>query len=267
MSLKPLTRLVMFDSISLLLKNKSSALRSLQTSYCIQRHISRSAALLYPPKPWVFEEKFPKTKGTRQPVKKGERYEPVDVKTSIKYMKSKAFAETYGDLPIWHESLYRRNFTGHFPPVLTRPSCIFDGAYIGNHPCPMCRDNHLVLHHDNIALLHHFIEPQTGELISVRKSSICRRQDRRLQIAVARARDRGLLEMRIPDRDYDYRDFYDPALLEEVGYTDLLTPAEIQFLAKSRDVADRQLGRNDVTLDDEFDPDDQLDLVDLDERD
>ena len=34
-------------------------------------------------------------------------YNPVDLETSQAYLRSDAFRQTYGDLPVWHPTLYR----------------------------------------------------------------------------------------------------------------------------------------------------------------
>jgi len=73
-----------------------------------------------------------------------------------------------------------------------------------------------------------------------------------MEIAIGRARDRGLLEMRVPHRDYDYADYYSEELLEESRYEDVLSPAERVFLARTKDVSQRQLGRNDVVAEEAF---------------
>ena len=44
---------------------------------------------------------------TRREIGYKREYQPVDLETSKEYLKSEAFAKTYGGLPIWHESLYR----------------------------------------------------------------------------------------------------------------------------------------------------------------
>ena len=56
----------------------------------------------------------------------------------------------------------------------------------------------------------------------------------------------------MPFRDYDYADFYPKDLLEESHYEDILSAAETAFLARTKDVAERQLGRNDVVYRDAF---------------
>ena len=67
------------------------------------------------------------------------------------------------------------------------------------------------------------------------------------------------MEQRVPHRDYDYADYYSKELLEECHYEDILSPAETAFLARTKDVAERQLGRNDVVLQDAFSLDDDDD--------
>lgn len=47
-------------------------------------------------------------------------YHPVEV--GLRYIESDAYAEVYGDEPVWTN--YRRNFKGQFAPRRTRPHCI-----------------------------------------------------------------------------------------------------------------------------------------------
>jgi len=46
----------------------------------------------------------------------------VDALTSIQYMESDAYRETYGELPVWHH--YRPNHPGGRPRKITRRSCV-----------------------------------------------------------------------------------------------------------------------------------------------
>lgn len=193
-------------------------------------------------------------------IKRKEKYEPVELETSIQYLKSDAFAKTYEGLPVWHETLYRRNYKGSWNPIRTRPDCYIYGVLCPN-PCPICRDENLVVHHENLELIKQFIEPQTGAVLSHRKTNVCLLQHRRIEIAIGRARDRGLLEMRVPHRDYDYADYYSKELLEECQYEDILSQEEQAFLSKTKDVAERQLGRNDVLFHDAFQLDDDDDDI------
>ncbi|CAI9728889.1 Hypothetical predicted protein [Octopus vulgaris] len=64
--------------------------------------------------------------------------------TSKRYLESDAYKETYGDKLVWE--LYRRNFKGQYPPP-TRKKCIRAEYIATGNPCPICRDEFLVLHH------------------------------------------------------------------------------------------------------------------------
>lgn len=86
------------------------------------------------------------------------------VETSIKYIQSAAFKSTYGDKKIWE--LYRRVHKGQLPKQKTRRSCISHGVLAFGSPCPICRDVYLVLDHQNLELLKHFISPYTGEVFA-----------------------------------------------------------------------------------------------------
>ena len=91
-----------------------------------------------------------------------DRTKIIPVETSIRYLKSAAYKTTYGDQPVWVP--YRRNHKGHFPPLKTRRTCIRAGKISTGSPCPICRDEFLVLDHNNIDLLKQFISEHTGEV-------------------------------------------------------------------------------------------------------
>lgn len=91
-----------------------------------------------------------------------DRTKIIPVETSIRYLKSTAYETTYGDQPVWVQ--YRRNFKGQFPPSKTRKTCIRAGKISTGNPCPICRDEYLVLDHNNIDLLKQFISTHTGEV-------------------------------------------------------------------------------------------------------
>jgi small subunit ribosomal protein S18b, mitochondrial len=94
-----------------------------------------------------------------------DRTKIIPVETSIRYLKSAAYKETYGEIPVWVP--YRRNHKGALPPRKTRRTCIRQGKISTGNPCPICRDEYLVLHHDNTSLLNQFISPQTGKVSSI----------------------------------------------------------------------------------------------------
>ena len=73
---------------------------------------------------------------------------------------------------------------------------------------------------------------------------------------------RKFLETQVPHRDYDYADYYSKDLLEECDYEDIISPAEHAFLSKTKDVAERQLGRNDVVHQDAFQVEEDDDFSD-----
>jgi small subunit ribosomal protein S18b, mitochondrial len=86
----------------------------------------------------------------------------IPVETSIKYLKSAAYKETYGEEPVWVP--YRRNHKGLLPPKKTRKTCIRSGKISTGNPCPLCRDEYLVLHEDNKELLKQFVSPHSGKV-------------------------------------------------------------------------------------------------------
>lgn len=91
-----------------------------------------------------------------------DRSKKTPVETSVKYLKSDAYHTTYGENPVWFG--YRRVHKGGIPPKLTRESCIRFNVVTVASPCPICRDEYLVLDHRNLDLLKQFISPHTGEV-------------------------------------------------------------------------------------------------------
>ncbi|XP_037559446.1 uncharacterized protein LOC119436612 [Dermacentor silvarum] len=130
---------------------------------------------------------------------------------SIQYLESKAYRDTYGDDPVW--TMYRRNFKGQFPPPKTRRTCIKADMIATGSPCPLCRDEYLVVHHTNTKLLTQFISPYTGETLQPQKTGLCREKQFQLDLAILKAKDLGLISYQVPFRHYDYKDYY-PQLQE-----------------------------------------------------
>lgn len=91
-----------------------------------------------------------------------DRSKIIPVETSIEYLKSAAFQSTYGDKKVWE--LYRRVHKGQLPKFKTRKTCIRGNVIATGSPCPICRDEYLVLDHRNLELLRMFISPHTGEV-------------------------------------------------------------------------------------------------------
>ncbi|KAJ8680907.1 hypothetical protein QAD02_016694 [Eretmocerus hayati] len=137
-----------------------------------------------------------------------DRSKPIPVETSILYLSSDAYKETYGDDPIW--TRYRRNYKGQFRPLKTRKTCIRNLMIVTSNPCPICRDEYLVLDHRNTGLLHQFISPFNGEIIDSDKTGLCQKQHFKLRVAIYRAKDFGTISFDVPFREYDYSDWYNP---------------------------------------------------------
>lgn len=105
----------------------------------------------------------PDGENTQEPIDPSkDRTKIIPVETSIRYMASKAYKHTYGESPVW--SLYRRNHKGAFAPRKTRKSCVRNGIISTGNPCPICRDEYLVLDQRNIKLLDQFISVHTGQV-------------------------------------------------------------------------------------------------------
>ncbi|KAG6803661.1 28S ribosomal protein S18b, mitochondrial [Apis mellifera caucasica] len=128
---------------------------------------------------------------------------PVDI--SIKYLKSSAYKQTYGNEPIW--KYYKRNFKGHIPPIKTRKTCIRSGIIATGSPCPICRDEYLVLDYRNVDLLKQFISKDTGEILNYDYTSLCQKAYKDLLVAIMKSREYGLFPYHVPFRYYDYSEW------------------------------------------------------------
>ncbi|KAF7490154.1 28S ribosomal protein S18b [Sarcoptes scabiei] len=135
-----------------------------------------------------------------------DRRTPIDVETSIKYLNSEAFKETYQNYKVWE--VFRRNFRGQYSPVVPRLSCLDEGFVKTSNPCPICRDRYLVLHYTNLQLLAHFISPQTGYVYPNSILCLCAEQYEKLCVAITLAKNHGLIDFEVPIRNYDYFYYY-----------------------------------------------------------
>lgn len=138
-----------------------------------------------------------------------DRTEVIPVETSIRYLQSAAYKQTYSGKPVW--VLYRRNHKGGIPPRKTRRTCIRGDQVATGNPCPICRDEYLVLHENNTELLNQFICPHTGSILSYTKTGLCQKKHEELIVMIERAWDRGLLIFDMPIRKYDYTEYYKPS--------------------------------------------------------
>lgn len=91
-----------------------------------------------------------------------DRTRVVTLEQALRYQASEAYAQTYGTGAVWEQ--YRRNHKGPFAPRRTRKTCVRKGHISTGNPCPICRDEYLLLDHRNLELLQQFISPHTGEV-------------------------------------------------------------------------------------------------------
>ncbi|KAF7686177.1 28S ribosomal protein S18b, mitochondrial [Silurus meridionalis] len=120
------------------------------------------------------------------------------------YLESEEYIERYGSRLVWSD--YRRNHKGGIPPQKTRKTCIRGEKICGN-PCPICRDQNIIIHYQNVKLLQQFISPHTGMLYDSTRTGVCRKQQKQLAIAIETARDHGLIPTQLPFVDFSGEDF------------------------------------------------------------
>lgn len=140
--------------------------------------------------------------------KKGMQRKRHSLETSIKYLESETFKKTYRGVPVWH--WYRRNIIGQeILQPKPRPSCLDEfGVYRTNNPCPVCKDEYLILDHRNIKLLEMFMIEKTDQPIPILRSGLCRDAYRRLEAMILKSKDHGLILFDVPYRVYDYNEYY-----------------------------------------------------------
>ncbi|ESN90418.1 hypothetical protein HELRODRAFT_70726, partial [Helobdella robusta] len=130
----------------------------------------------------------------------------VDVETSKRYLKSDSYNKTYLGSLVWQP--YRRNHRGHLPPRKIRRSCYIGGKLATGNPCPICRDQYLVLHPENVDLLKQFVSPYTGKVLSNHVTNLCQIQHKKLLVSIEQAWDSGNLAKAVPFKEYNYEDYY-----------------------------------------------------------
>uniref|UniRef100_A0A1B6CVR1 Small ribosomal subunit protein mS40 n=1 Tax=Clastoptera arizonana TaxID=38151 RepID=A0A1B6CVR1_9HEMI len=134
-----------------------------------------------------------------------DRSQVIPVETSIQYLKSSAYKTTYQNNPVWKQ--YKRNHKGQIAPRKTRKTCIRGNQISTGNPCPICRDEYLVLHPKNIDLLKQFISTYNGAVLSYQETGLCQRTHNQLLVAVKQAKDMGTISFDVPFRDYDYSEY------------------------------------------------------------
>lgn len=115
-------------------------------------------------------------------------------------LRSLCTSESAGRKLIWED--YRRNHKGHLPPRKTRLRCYRKlyktGTYIvSGNPCPICRDK-IKIEYKDTNLLTQFISPHSGEILSPSLTGLCRLQQKRMEAAIEKARDYGLIPVTVP---------------------------------------------------------------------
>lgn len=174
-------------------------------SFTLLRHCTEKDKHLEGEKVHITEENVEATTEDRKK-QSLDRTKVIPVETSVRYLNSAAYKETYGGYLVWEQ--YRRNHKGIFAPKRTRKTCIRQGKISCGNPCPICRDEYLVLDHRNVNLLKQFISPQTGRILSYSKTGLCQKKHFELIVAVERAMDYGLLTFDVPFRQFDYSEYY-----------------------------------------------------------
>lgn len=134
-----------------------------------------------------------------------DRSQIIPVEDSIRYLKSRAYMQTYGSDPVYKQ--YRRNYKGHFMPYKTRKTCIRGGVISTGSPCPICRDEYLILDYRNIDLIKQFISEHNGRILHSNFTGLCQKAQKNLCVAVLKAKEIGLLTYDVPFRYYDYKEW------------------------------------------------------------
>ncbi|KAG7199236.1 hypothetical protein KM043_018105 [Ampulex compressa] len=134
-----------------------------------------------------------------------DRSKVIPVERSIAYLNSKAYESTYGKDPVW--KFYRRNHKGLLPPRKTRRTCIRGTEVTTGNPCPLCRDEYLVIDYKNTKLLEQFISKLNGDIISYEKTGVCQKKHRDLMTAIHKAKDYGTITFDVPLRQYNYSEW------------------------------------------------------------
>jgi small subunit ribosomal protein S18b len=75
------------------------------------------------------------------------------------------------------------------------------------NPCPICRDEFLVLDYRNTDLLKQFISPFNGETLGFSKTGVCQVKHTKLLVEIRKAKDAGTISFDVPFRKYDYAEY------------------------------------------------------------
>ncbi|KOX77966.1 28S ribosomal protein S18b, mitochondrial [Melipona quadrifasciata] len=81
------------------------------------------------------------------------------------------------------------------------------GVISTGSPCPICRDEYLILDYRNIDLIKQFISEHDGRILNYNYTGLCQKAYKDLRVAVTKAKEYGLLTYDVPFRYYDYSEW------------------------------------------------------------
>lgn len=148
----------------------------------------------------------------------GQKRDPMDrsreiaFDVSIRYLKSRSYQKAYANEEVWRS--YVRNHKGVYAPKNTRKTCIRFRRLVTGNPCPICRDEYLVLDYRNVDLLQQFLSKETGKILPTMVTNLCRRKHDLLLVEIAKARDFGLLPLEHVSKKWNYKDYYPVEVLQ-----------------------------------------------------
>lgn len=144
----------------------------------------------------------------RDKVKQDEEWEEYLQKygfSPIDYLNSEEYYEKYQEKKVWVG--YVRNKKGFIQPQKTRKSCKRDDVIDTGSPCPLCRDDELLLTYKNIQLLTQFIDHLTGKLHVSLRTGLCQVQFQRLETSFNLAQEFGFFSRSTPFVKYDLKSY------------------------------------------------------------
>ena len=103
---------------------------------------------------------------------------------------------------VWE--LYRRNFHKGRLNAPTRKTCIRQDKISTGNPCPICRDEYLLVDYQNLKLIEQFVDEYSGLIYPTKKTGVCQQQNKKILLAIDKARDLGILTIDQPFVEYDY---------------------------------------------------------------
>jgi len=78
---------------------------------------------------------------------------------------------------------------------------------VTGNPCPICRDEYLVLDYRNVDLLNQFISPHNGKILPPSITGLCRKRHAELLVEMVKVEDYGTIISDVPFREYDYDEY------------------------------------------------------------